>query len=297
MARPLSNAKRSEMELLELSRTGDRAAFGELWHRHAGAVLAAIRRHTSLPPEDIRQETFLRIWEQLRAGKGPRTSLRAYAIITARSVASEVGRRRTVVEVTGVADDALEHLAGSAHDASIQLLEDHFTASVFRSLSPRWREVLWYRDVEGLAVREFCHLLGLNENSASALLKRAREGFKQAWITSQLHVPGGGSASCRWVLERLSQYVRGQSSIVTAQKIESLIAVCGDCQQSVAFAQDLNRHLEQMLGSPSGRVQKQRQTAADAHVHEPSGPSRSTSRASSEARDPRTPGTLSFASV
>lgn len=240
-------ARASDMELVEATRAGDTKAFRELWDRHAAAVGAVTRAFTSLSSDDILQETFLRIWKQLEAGNGPQTAFRAYAIATARSIASSMGRRRTVDEITGVTDETLDAYAEPVGDEPERLFENEFTAAVFRSLPVRWQEVLWYRDVEGLAVREFSQYLGMNENATSALLKRAREGFKQAWIAANLDSGSVSSPECKWVVERLPQYSRGLASPNARRRVETHLETCDACSMMAGEAEQLHRRLAAVL--------------------------------------------------
>ncbi|MFX5517661.1 hypothetical protein ABTD52_18110, partial [Acinetobacter baumannii] len=83
-------------------------------------------------------------------------------------------------------------------DTTIAAIEAGATASAFRSLPTRWQEALWYSEVENLKPRHFAPLLGLAPNAASALVVRARQGFRDAWIAQQLKT--ADSPDCRETL-------------------------------------------------------------------------------------------------
>ncbi|WP_336653032.1 MULTISPECIES: RNA polymerase sigma factor [unclassified Leucobacter] len=240
-------AEPSDLELLEASRDGSAAAFGTLWKRHADAILSAIRSHTNLDANDVVQEAFLRIWQQLKSGNGPQTSFRAYAVTTARSVASTMGKRRSSTEITGLPEDLLDHITLEADDPGEQIQADGFTASVFGSLPPRWQTALWYRDVEGLSITEISSCLGIGENATSALLGRAREGFKQAWILAHLDIDAACSAECLWVIERLPQHSRGRGSAAVRQRVDAHLSECAQCTRSAREANRLKRRLALIL--------------------------------------------------
>lgn len=250
-------ADEADMALVNMVRGGDQDAFGELWKRHAGAVSAAARSFTGFDPDDVTQETFYRILRRLQAGQGPATAFRAYAIMTARNVAANMARQRGSDDITGASDEMLEAFSQPQDDFAPRFLESSFTLSVFRSLPIRWQEALWYREVEDLPVQVFCAYLGMSENGTSALLKRAREGFKQAWIAANLSPTGGLDPDCRWVIERLPRYIRGKSTTSIRKKLEFHLGACPRCAIVVEESEVLQSRLALVLlpaflGSTSG---------------------------------------------
>lgn len=219
----------SDMALVELTRSGIGDAYAELWKRHAPAVITATRCFTGFDPDDVAQETFLRVFQQIQAGRGPNMAFRAYAIMTARNIATNMARNRSSNEVTGNDDSVFERHASEVSDTAGKVLGSAFTQHVFATLPTRWQEALWYRDVEDLPVREFSAYLGMTENATSALLKRAREGFKQAWIAANLAPEAGLPADCQWVVEKLPQITRGKSTPATRKKLSAHFEGCSRC--------------------------------------------------------------------
>lgn len=219
----------SDMALVELTRSGIGDGYAELWKRHAPAVIVATRCFTGFDPDDVAQETFLRVLQQIQAGHGPNTAFRAYAIMTARNVATNMARNRSSDEITGSDDSVFESHTSEQPDTAKRVLGSAFTQQVFTTLPTRWQEVLWYRDVEDLPVHEFSTYLGMTENATSALLKRAREGFKQAWIAANLEPETGLPADCRWVVEKLPKLTRGKSSPSIRRKLSTHFENCSRC--------------------------------------------------------------------
>lgn len=174
----------SDRELLEFAKAGCSDAFGELWRRHSQAVLAATQSFTGLDPDDVAQEAFLRVLSKIRGGQGPQTAFRAYVIMTARNVAINMWRKRSTDEVDVAEDHVFEALGYTQQDIAGEILFNTAALSVFSSLPARWQEVLWYCEVEDRPVHELSARLGISENATSALLKRARAGFRKAWIVS-----------------------------------------------------------------------------------------------------------------
>ena len=173
-------ASTSDADLLEQSKQGSSAAFGELWARHAAAGRTVARSFTSsLDPDDLVAEAFTKIYQLLLKGKGPSGAFRPYLFTTIRNTAASWGRARRETTI-----DTLETLEdpNSSEESSLAALDMGLTASAFRALPTRWQEVLWYSEVESMTPAQIAPLLGMSANSVAALSYRAREGLRQAWI-------------------------------------------------------------------------------------------------------------------
>ncbi|HWK19441.1 MAG TPA: sigma-70 family RNA polymerase sigma factor [Microbacteriaceae bacterium] len=219
----------TDQELLVRVRAGDSDAYGELWRRHSGAVTAILRLETRLDADDLTAEVFTRILGTIRAGNGPDTAFRPYALVAARNLAAEWGRRGR--REIAVAEESLDAEADSppVDESAVVLPHRHVTARVFASLPVRWQEVLWYLEVEQLSATEAAPLVGLNANSTVQLAFRAREGFRQAWIQEHLVARPGGTRDCAWVDRRVGRYVRGKLAVIERGKLERHAAACERC--------------------------------------------------------------------
>lgn len=167
--------------------------------------------------------------------------------MTARNVAKNMARGLSSDEITGVDDSVFEAQASTAQDTESAVLGNNFTRQVFSSLPTRWQEVLWYREVEGLQVKQLCTYLGMSENSASVLLKRAREGFKQAWIAANLDPTSNLTPECKWVVEKLPQFARGKSSARTQHKLAAHFETCARCAILSSESERLHERLAMVL--------------------------------------------------
>ena len=249
MARALFGARRdvaarSDGELVELARTGDRDAYGELWRRHASAGLAVARSHSpSFDADDLVSESFARIFKAIEAGGGPTTAFRPYLFATIRNTAAGWGRARREIPV----DDAdLIEDPRFSEDAQLAALDGSLAMTAFRTLSAEWQEALWYTEVEGLAPRELAPLLGISANSAAALAYRAREGLRQAWIQAHLaSVPA--DSECRWTMDHLGAHLRGKAARRASARIEKHLDGCADCTMAARDADEANRQVGLML--------------------------------------------------
>ena len=74
-----ANGEASDAELTERIRNGDTRAFAELWQRHyRPAYRAAQQFARTMEPDDLISEAYLRVYQQLLAGRGPTTAFRPY---------------------------------------------------------------------------------------------------------------------------------------------------------------------------------------------------------------------------
>lgn len=228
----------SDDDLVALSRRNGSAAYAELWLRHSAAALAVARAFTTLDADDVVSEAFTRVFARIKAGGGPTMGFRPYLLTAVKNVAREWGSRAAETSSTDVAELPAEIDTARAVEAS---LEAGVTVSAFRSLPTRWQEALWYSDVEGLKPRQFAPLLGLAANAASALVIRARRGFRDAWVNGQLLA--ADSDECRGVLSMLGAHTRGALSSRDARTAEAHIATCARCALAWEEAQQVSSRL------------------------------------------------------
>lgn len=233
----------ADEELLRRSRSGDRAAFAELWRRHAHAGAAAARAMTHLDADDLVSEAFERILRLVLDGRGPTGAFRPYLYTTIRHLAASHGRSRREVAV-----DDLEDLIDIDFDDDVAViaLDRSLTAQAFRSLPERWQAVLWYTEVEGLDPHEAAPLLGLNANATAALSFRAREGLRVAWL--QAHVDDAhASGECRWATEHLGEHERHKLSARDTDRLAFHLANCARCSIISEEVHDVGVRLRSVL--------------------------------------------------
>ncbi|GAB3577983.1 hypothetical protein GCM10027406_13440 [Leifsonia lichenia] len=165
--------------LVTRSRAGDTHAYAELWRRHSGAGLAYAATVTStFDAADLVSEAFVKIMIALRNGNGPRNGFRSYLYATIRNTAASWGAARNEVAI-----DHAEFFADARFSQEREdiVWEGRRVAAAFCALPERWRQALWYSEVERLSPPELGRLLGITANAAAALAYRAREGLRRSW--------------------------------------------------------------------------------------------------------------------
>ncbi|MET0297424.1 MAG: sigma-70 family RNA polymerase sigma factor, partial [Microbacterium sp.] len=233
-----------DADLVLRTRSGDSAAFGELWRRHYRSGVTVARSVTSsLDPDDLVQEAYTRIYQSIQKGGGPTGSFRAYLFTSIRNTAAGWGRARKETAIDEL--DAVEDPSSSEH-ATSEALDRSLTHQAFRSLPTRWQEVLWYSEIEGMKPSEIAPLLGLKATAVAQLTFRAREGLREAWIQAHLRSVEDGS-ECQWTIERLGAYARNNLGRRDQGKVDAHLADCARCSIVASEAKEVGSRLALVL--------------------------------------------------
>lgn len=227
--------------LAALVRSGDEAAFAELWRRHSRAgTTAAVQFSSIADADDLVSEAYLRILRAMQQGGGPHDAFRPYLYSTIRNIALDWRAKLPSVSL-----EVTPELEGE-EDPQFTAIERSVTVRAYRTLPQRWQAVLWYLDVEGMAPAETSVLLGLSPNATSALAVRAREGLKNAWL--QAHVNDRNvPEACRWSTARMGQYARGTLTRRARERFEEHLDGCERCTALVAELGSLRGSLAALL--------------------------------------------------
>lgn len=233
-----------DLELLARARGGDDSAFAELWSVHEGfARNSALSITTSIDPDGLASESFARIFERIRAGGGPTGSFRSYLYVSIRNLAAEWGRARR--EFTTEDETLFESIEATGADPATDG-ERELMIRAFASLPDRWREALWYTEVEGLPRAEAAQKLHLKPNALAQLTYRAREGLRAAWI--QEHIPTFAVGSdCRWAVERMGSYEREHLGKRDRTRFEAHVGRCASCSRLVELAEETGSRIRIIL--------------------------------------------------
>ncbi|MFT4285321.1 MAG: sigma-70 family RNA polymerase sigma factor, partial [Protaetiibacter sp.] len=236
----------SDAELLAAVRGGDDDAYGVLYARHAGAALRVAKRMTigtPLSAEDAVSQAFLNVLAAIRAGNGPGDSFRAYLYTVVRNEIMASRERESHV----IAVDAPEDLETPREtpDPVVTAYESGVVGRAFSSLPERWQAVLWYHEVEGMKPGAIAPLLGLGANATSALLVRAREGLREAYLSA--HVEAADRPECRWSAERMGPHVRGSLSRRDRRRLDAHLEDCADCRAMLAEVAEVARGLRVVI--------------------------------------------------
>ena len=218
----------SDADLLAEARTGCSDAFGELWRRHHPRALIFARSYSRIASaDDLVAEAFTRVLEAVREGGGPESAFRPYLLAAVRNTALGWARERNREEDTDDFDAFVG--ATSPESLSMEAVERSLTLTAFHALPQRWRDALWYVEVEQLPREEAAALLGLSPNALSALAFRARDALRTAWL--QAHLESARLPDpCRATSADLAGFARRSLSRRETRRVGDHVAHCAHCR-------------------------------------------------------------------
>jgi RNA polymerase sigma factor (sigma-70 family) len=155
----------------------DRAAFGELVHRHQSAVRQFLRHLTgghAAQADDLAQETFLQAWRVLHRFRGE-ASFSTWLLGIARNQARNASRRLRREQPGAGPDSPDESLPSPAQAA--ELSQDLSTA--LRRLAPDEQNVLHLCYQQGLSHSEISAVLGWPLGTVKTSLARSKDKLRE----------------------------------------------------------------------------------------------------------------------
>lgn len=235
----------ADADLILAARSGDDAAYAQLYARHVGAARAAARSliRSRADAEDLVSEAFTRVLRALRNGGGPELAFRPYLLTSVRNAFYDRTRKEARVDVT---DEVPEDLDAVLVARAAMAGEDkELIARAFANLPERWQTVLWHTEVEGRPPAEVAPMLGIAPNAVAALAYRAREGLREAYL--QAHLQVAPPAACAETRERLGGYVRESLSNRDRSKVEQHLDGCDKCRAVLVELREVSGSLRSVL--------------------------------------------------
>jgi RNA polymerase sigma factor (TIGR02999 family) len=172
--------------LLRVARTGDRAAFDELFtlvygelRRIAGGQLRRERDRAALRPTELVSELYLKLAGDVSDGWEDRAHFFAIAARAMRQLLVDLARRRDAAKREGhwMATSLGDHPADDVALDDVLALEDALSR-----LDERQRRIVEYRFFGGMSEEEIGRLLGVSTRTVEREWTKAR-----AWIYRALY--------------------------------------------------------------------------------------------------------------
>lgn len=215
-----------DQALLAAARAGDQRAFAALYRDHHRRAMHEARKVVAnrSDAEDCVAAAYASTFQAIRRGGGPTEVFRPYLLTAVRNSALQLVRlKRYGSEVT------TDELEPPAHVDLYEIGADPAVRNAFVGLPERWREVLWKTEIEGMAPRDLATELAMSANGVAALAKRARDGFRKAYLTEAI-----GPDPHPWAMERLDLYRDGALDPRTRDLVELHVENCARCQDALA---------------------------------------------------------------
>lgn len=190
-----SNSRVSDARLVEESRRGDQAAFGELVQRYERRLLRVIQRFIRDPDiaEDLAQETFLRVYERLEQFDASRRFGPWLFRIGVNLTLDHLRRKRRRGWLALFSDQRRERWSDPGVADPREAIDLHQEVrSVVEELPEKYRTVLVLRDLENFSTSEIAAILDRTEATIRWRLAEARNRFQVLWERRQ---PGRRAAA------------------------------------------------------------------------------------------------------
>ena len=193
-------------------------------------------------------EASLRVYDLIRAGKGPTSNFRSYFLTSVKTVAVDMARTDlravpTETEDLEVASDAVQ-----AYDPGGRV-DQQLVRTAFRRLPERDQQVLWHTAVEGTSPAVVATTMGMTANGVSVVALRARDTLRSRYLDAHADraIERAEDEECRWVLSQLGRYVRGKLPVRQRARVEQHLQDCPHAQAVLLELAEVNRGLPALM--------------------------------------------------
>lgn len=173
----------SDLDLVERHRVGDRAAFEEVYQRHAKLVFNLSYRMSGNPvdAEDLSQEIFVRIFRHLKRFNG-KSALKTWIYrVAINHCRSRLGRKTLDTRELAEESERGVQLRDTRRDPEQRALATDASRTVergLRGLKPMFREAVVLRDLEGLSYEEIATVLSVRIGTVRSRIARGRDRLR-----------------------------------------------------------------------------------------------------------------------
>ncbi len=233
-------SKAPKPDLLAQARAGDGRALAMLLDAEQARIYRFGLKMCRNPhdAEDVLQDTFLAATRKVQSFRGE-ASLSTWLFTIARRFCLKKRRKRRAqpdaMLSLGTEDtDEVVQLVDPAHPPDEATAQRQITSALEQAVSalePKYREVLWLRDVEGLTAPEVAAALKLSVQAVKSRLHRARL-FVRARVAPLLDLPARPAAAdnCPDVLTLFSKHLEHEISADVCAQMEAHLGDCGRCR-------------------------------------------------------------------
>lgn len=160
------------VEVLECAKAGSREAFNELVGLYQERIFNYVNKMAgnAQDAEDITQETFIKVYKNLRRHKSDHPFSPWLFTIAKRTALNYFRKRKPTSEF-------VDYYQADTQDPSVQLAKKERSQSFWRiteRLKPIQREILWLRYGEDFSIEEIARIVRKNQIYVRVALHRAR---------------------------------------------------------------------------------------------------------------------------
>ncbi|GGQ92198.1 sigma-70 family RNA polymerase sigma factor [Streptomyces aurantiogriseus] len=228
------------------STPGSTAEYARIYEEQQPRLVAYARSLTrnTWVAEDLVAEAHFRVWRRLSAGHEI-DNVPAYLMTTVRHLAIAAGsaaRETPRDPQTDVRAEADAH----GDDPAEQVSSVDLLMRVLGQLPERWVKALWLAEAEGQPLAAIGPQLGTKQGATAVLLHRAREGMRQAYLSTQTGVPD--DPACQVHCARMPAYVRGAATARQSERLLGHVDACDDCRARLTALMQANNRLPALVG-------------------------------------------------
>ncbi|MFP4470773.1 MAG: RNA polymerase sigma factor [Bacteroidota bacterium] len=171
-----------DLELVQMARQGDKAAFSALVHRHEPVVAATVKGMlgNGEDAEDVGQNVFIRFYHALGDFRGD-AALPTYLTRIAINLSLNELRRRQRRRLLFMApsDGEVRPEQGLQVDEEQSRDTGEAVDLALQKLPPKYRSVVVLRMIQGYSTKETAKILSLPQGTVLSRLARAQEKLKE----------------------------------------------------------------------------------------------------------------------
>jgi RNA polymerase sigma-70 factor (ECF subfamily) len=224
---------RSDSELLDAVREGDRAAVEELLRRYEASIYRFGLRMCGNEDaaREVLQETLLAAFRNLPTFRGE-AAISTWLYQIARSFCIKERRGEHPTEsLEGETGDRLAEPSPSP-DAQVHARQiGAALAAAIHALPHDYREVLVLRDVEGLSAEEAADVVGIEVGALKSRLHRARARLRGE-LATLLGEAEVGPSPCPDLAQELTVYAAAEIDQAACVRIEDHLSRCPRCSDA-----------------------------------------------------------------
>ena len=180
MSQDSYDSQPADLELVEATRKGDQAAFGQLVRRHEGIVAATVIGMLGHSPEadDIGQETFVRFYRAINSFRGD-AKLSTYLTRIAINLSlNELKRRKRRLSIFSRPEPEIVEQMPAQPQGDLDYEDKATIRKAIGKLKPEHRAVVVLRLVDGYSTRETADILKVPLGTILSRLARAQEKLR-----------------------------------------------------------------------------------------------------------------------
>jgi RNA polymerase sigma-70 factor, ECF subfamily len=177
----LQEERCAERKLVRRCLHGDDAAWEEIVQAYSRRIFGLCYRYTGCreEAEDLTQEIFIRIYQNLRSFRSGTGSFRNWAMRLSRNLIIDRYRKsKRVPQFEGSQELEDMHLEDHARPGPQRRIEQADASKIIgaalRALSPENKEAVILRDLHGMGYHEMAALLGISEGTVKSRINRGR---------------------------------------------------------------------------------------------------------------------------